>query len=379
MDDDEDPVVIIDNGSGMGKAGLSTDQGPTAVFPEVVGKPKAKYRHECGDRTYFVGNEVLDPSNRGKLSLSYPLENGIIENMGQMEAIWEYIYDDLLKVSANEYPVLLTEPPFNPKPNRERITEIMFETFQVPDLNISIQGVLALLGQGHMTGLVVDSGDGVTHTVPVYDGYAITHAAQRLNLAGRELNVQLAKRLAIRDICLTTSQDQEQVRAMKEKCCYVSLDPANERAEPVTYKFPDGRTVELRDERHLVPEALFNPELVGDESEGLSKLAWKSISQCEIDIRKTLMRNVVLSGGTTMFPFFEKRLQNELKNLCAASAASSVNVVASANRNFAVWQGAKVSASVRYYNMAQWRSAEEYDEYGPAFIHEKLAFRTTAG
>jgi actin-related protein len=293
-----------------------------------------------------------------------------------MEAIWEYIFDDLLQVNSHDYPVLLTEPPFNPKPNRERIVEIMFETFQVPDLNISVQGVLALLGQGRTTGLVVDSGDGVTHTVPVYEAFAMPHAAQRLNIAGRELNNVLAKRLAQRDICMTTTDDQQHVRAMKEKHCYVSLEPSAESADPVTYRFPDGRAVELKDERWLTPEALFNPELIGWEGEGVSKIAWKSISQCDIDLRKSLMGAIVLSGGTTCFPNFPQRLLQDVKLLCPASAASSIKVVASPERHFAVWHGAQVSASVRYMNMAQWMSSDEYDEYGPGYIHEKLAFKS---
>merc|ERR1719281_1410725 len=137
---------------------------------------------------------------------------------------------DRLKVNPADHPVLLTEKPYNPKVSRERMVEIMFETFGVPSLNISIQGVLALLGQGRTTGLVLDSGDGVTHTIPIFDGFGMPHCINRLDLAGRDLTVLLAKLLAQESYCLTTTSDMDQVRCMKEKLCYVSVDPSTEFA-----------------------------------------------------------------------------------------------------------------------------------------------------
>merc|ERR1719478_2107237 len=135
-----------------------------------------------------------------------------------------------LEVSPADHPVLLTEPPYNPKPNREKMVEIMFETFSVPMLNISIQGVLALLGQGRTTGLVLDSGEGVTTTIPIFDGFGLIHHINRLDLAGRELNTLLAKLLATEGHCLTTTVDQHHVRVMKETHCYCAVDPSKEWA-----------------------------------------------------------------------------------------------------------------------------------------------------
>jgi actin beta/gamma 1 len=139
-EEDEDVVVIIDNGSGTCKAGLSTQEVPKVVFPEYIAKPREAYKKDL-EKEYYFGHEV--DAVRGKVSVQYPLENGIIENFEQMELIWEYTFDTLLGVNTQNHPVLLTEPPYNPKPNRERMVEIMFETFGVPSLNISIQGVLA--------------------------------------------------------------------------------------------------------------------------------------------------------------------------------------------------------------------------------------------
>jgi len=369
---DEDVVVIIDNGSGVCKAGLSCDEAPKTVFPEVVGRPRKVWKSSL-DRDIYYGDEINEIRN--KLAVMYPLENGIIENFEHMELLWEYTFFDQLKVNPSKHPILLTEPPYNPKPNREKMVEIMFEAFGVPSLNISIQGVLALLGQGRTTGLVLDSGEGVTHTIPIFDGYGLPHCINRLDLAGRELNTLLAKLLAQEGLCLTTTVEQHHVRMMKEKHCYCALDPASEFAETVTYELPGGRRVPLTDERWKCPEALFNPSLVGLESMGVAGLVWESISRCDIDVRKTLLSNVVLSGGSTMFPGFTERLTKELRGFAPTASQANIRVVQSKEQKFAVWSGAQVFASLRSMQEEQWMTIEDYDEYGVSFIHDKIAVR----
>lgn len=371
---DEDVVIIIDNGSGVCKAGLSSDDAPSAVFPEIVGRPRKSWKSP--DKEIYFGDEVA--SCRDKLSIRYPLENGIIENFEDMELLWEYTFYDKLQANPARHPVLLTEPPYNPKPNRERMVEMMFETFGVPSLHISIQGVLALLGQGRTTGLVLDSGEGVTHTIPIFDGYGMNYCIKRLDLAGRDLNVLLGKLLAQEDICLTTTTEQHHVRLMKEQHCYVAMDPASEfvdDADAVTYTMPDGRKIELREERWKCPEALFNPSMVGIESVGVAGLVWESIQKCEIDNRKPLLSNVVLSGGSTMFPNFGERLAHELRSSAPATARQDIRVVQQRGQRYAVWSGAQVFASLRNMQEVQWMTIEDYDEYGASFIHDKIAVR----
>merc|ERR1719382_1084286 len=185
------------------------DETPSTVFPEVIGKPRKAWEASLEKEMYY-GDEVN--AVRNKLAVSYPLENGIIENFEYMELLWDHTFFDQLKVSPAKHPVLLTEPPYNPKPNREKMVEIMFEVWGVPALNISIQGVLALLGTGRTTGLVLDSGEGVTHTIPIFDGYGLPHCINRLDLAGRELNTLLAKLLAQEGTTLTTTSQQHHVR-----------------------------------------------------------------------------------------------------------------------------------------------------------------------
>jgi actin-related protein len=371
-EEDEDVVVIIDNGSGTCKAGLSTQEVPKVVFPEYIAKPREAYKSEL-EKEYYFGHEV--DAVRGKVSIQYPLENGIIENFEQMELIWEYTFDTLLGVNTQNHPVLLTEPPYNPKPNRERMVEIMFETFGVPSLNISIQGVLALLGQGRTTGLVLDSGEGVTHTIPIFDGFGLPMGINRLDLAGRELNTLLAKLLAQEGMCLTTTDDQHHVREMKERHCYCALDPNKEVGEDVVYQLPDGREVNLADERWKCPEALFNPQMVGLESLGVGGLVYQSIERCEIDVRKTLLSNVILSGGSTMFPGFAERLTKELKYSAPTASQANIRVVQSKDQKHAVYAGAQVFSTLRSMQEDQWMNIEDYDEYGANFIHDKIAVR----
>jgi len=376
MSDVDVQALVIDNGSGMCKAGFAGDDAPRVCFPSITGRPKyVQAMIGMDNKDLFIGSEAQ--AKKGVLHMKYPIEHGIVTNWDDMEQIWNHTFYNELRVAPEEHPVLLTEAPLNPKANREKMISIMFDSFNVPAAYVNIQAVLSLYASGRTTGLVLDAGDGVSHTVPIFEGYSIPHAIQRMDLAGRDLTGYLMRILSERGISMSNSAEFEIVRDMKEKCCYVALDYEKEikTAEESssidqTYTLPDGNVVVIGNERFRTPEVLFKPELIGKEPGGIDDKIIKTIGMCDIDLRNELSKNIVLSGGTTMYTGIAERLTKEIT--AALPEKSKVKCIAPPERKYSVWIGGSILASLSSFQ-TMWITREEYEESGPGIVHRKCA------
>ncbi|XP_021541560.1 actin-related protein T1-like [Neomonachus schauinslandi] len=366
------PAVIFDNGSGLCKAGLSGEIGPRHVISSVVGHPKFNMPlSEATKKKYLVGEKALYKYDA--LHLHYPIERGLVTGWDDMEKLWKYLFEWELGVKPCQRPVLMIEPSLNPRETREKMAEVMFETFNVPAFYLSNHAVVALYASASVTGLVVDSGDGVTCTVPIFEGYSLPHAVTKLYVAGRDITEHLTRLLLASGSNFPCILNKALVGDIKEKLCYVALEPEKElrkRPEEVLreYRLPDGNVVYIGDQLHQVPEILFAPDKLGIHNPGLSKMVSSSIMKCDTDIQNNLFAEIVLSGGTTLFPGLEERLMKELEQL--ASRGTPIKITASPDRCFSAWIGASIVTSLSSFKQ-MWITSADFMEFGTYVVQRR--------
>lgn len=365
-------AVILDTGSCTCKAGFAGKQEPSASFPSAITyAPDWPSSGELPPRPR-VGEESLD----AVMKTCRVVQRGVVRNWTDLERLWEHAFAKL-KVDPKERPVLVTEAPMLPTSNRDAMAQLLFETFDTQAVSFNVTGVLSLYATGSRTGIVVESGDGVSHTVPVYDGYIVKHAIRKVDMGGSDLTDFMC-RLLTNDRGypgLSTASG----RSAKEQLCYVAADfnqelfAAAEQPDTVerSLTLPDGLQIAAGAERFRCAEALFRPKMLGMEASGLHDMAAASVKNCELDTRRGLVSRVILAGGTMCLPGIRERMQSELAALLPPSTPARVELPE--NPMHLAFLGASVMASLEDFK-ENWTSREEYEEYGLAAMHKKCPF-----
>jgi len=354
----------------------------------MIGRPLMRYEEEFKNvelKDVMVGDECA--LHRSMLETSYPVDNGIVNDWKGMVHLWDYTFKERLKIDPKEHKILLTEPPMNPKDNQKKILQCMFETYDFEAAKVSIQAQLVLYAQGLLTGVVVDSGDGVTHIVPVWEGVCPPALIKRLNVAGRHITRYLIKLLQLRGYSFNRSADFETVRQIKERFCYVGYDLDVEKRlalETTTlmasYTLPDGRVIRLGSERYAASEVLFQPTLIDVESKGVHDMLFSMIQEADIDLRPSFYKHIVLSGGSTMYPGLPSRLEKEIRALYlrnvlkgdrARMAKFRLRIEDPPRRKHMVFLGGSVLADIMKDRPEFWISRQEWAEHGPNIIGKK--------
>ncbi|KAG6405692.1 hypothetical protein SASPL_133284 [Salvia splendens] len=391
------PAVVIDNGTGYTKMGFAGNVEPCFIVPTVVAlnnsflnqpRPNSTKnsnwigQHNAGvmaDLDFYIGEEALSRSKSSSTyNLSYPIKQGKVDNWDSMERFWQHCIFNYLRCDPEDHYFCLTESALTAPESREYTGEIMFETFNVPGLYIAVQPVLALAAgyttsKCEMTGVVVDVGDGATHVVPVADGYVIGSSIKSIPIAGKDVTWFIQQLMRERGEHVPPEDSFDVARRVKEMYCYTCSDIVKEfnkhDGEPAKYikqwrgtkpKTGAPYSCDIGYERFLGPEVFFNPEIyTSDFTTPLPDVIDKCIQSAPIDTRRALYKNIVLSGGSTMFKDFNRRLQRDIKKIVDARVLTSdarlvgeiksqpveVNVVSHPIQRYAVWFGGSVLAS----------------------------------
>jgi actin-related protein 2 len=386
--EESNAVIVLDNGSGYLKAGYSNQTSPELCIPALVGREILRYGEkidlnkiketkkksaqkklikqmikERHLKEIMIGDEII--GFRSLLDLSHPVTEGIITDEEDLFKLWDYTLTQKMGIEdPSERRIIVTEAPLNPLSNKIKIFEILFEKIGVGAINIEPQAKCSLFAEGIDTGIVLDSGDGVTHCIPVSDGAILKHSIERMDIAGRHVTEYLVRLLQKKGYAFNSSADFDFVRELKEKYCFVSNDIESDRKlerETSYYNsyhlLPDETRIRISDEKFEAPEILFNPSLIGKEYDGIPYMMMKSINSCPIDSRKGLYSGIVLSGANTLFPGFASRIENEIKKIYKETALKlakekkikiNINVIDSPKRKYSVFIGASIIAN--HYN-----------------------------
>ena len=365
------PNIIIDLGTGYCKSGFSTDEIPSSIISCLVGKPKyASGRVGFDKKKFFVGKEASAIS--GVLNINNPVSEGVINNWDDIEKLLGYIFSSELKIDPNEYNILLTETPMNPKENKEKLAQIMFENFNVQRCYIALESLLSLFSAGKDIGISVDIGDGISSFVPIYYGCSLPYAIIRSNVAGRLLTKYLNELLEKKGYNFSTMAEKEIIKDIKEKGCYISNDNYENELKNIDnflYELPDGNKIELKEERIKCPEVLFNPSIINNNDKNVSQNCYEAVEKCDNDIKKDIYKCIDLTGGSSMFPGLEERFYKEIKDLVDIDMKNEIKIENLNGRKYGVWTGGAILTMSGFE--LKWITKAEYEESGDLIVHKK--------
>ena len=286
----ENNVVVIDPGSLVLKAGYGGEDTPSVTINNAIGFSK-----EQEEKDNFLCGEELQ-AKKEALSIKYPVVDGIVTNIDDFEKILQYVFDNELKITPEENNILLSESIVNPKPIREKMGQILFETFNSLSVYIAAQPLLALYSAGCTTGVVVDIGDGICHTTPFNEGYVVHSGVYNTSLSGKKLTEYLSELLAQKG---NYNINIEKIREIKEELCFTSFDYEEQTRKmglksndiDRNYVLPDGQVINLGVERFKCAELLFKPQLFGIESIGIHETIYNSLASCDPETRSEVAQH----------------------------------------------------------------------------------------
>lgn len=359
-------TIVIDNGTGIIKGGLSGDEAPRSIFPNLVGKPKNEAIVVGGDnRECYIGNSVNE--KKGVLSVSCPIEHGIITDWQDMIKVWHYAFFSELLVECAEQPILITKTPNSPEEADFKITEIMFEYFNAPAIFFTPTNVLSLFATGRKSGLVIDSGHDVTNVLPVFEGYPIQENIETELYGGKAITDSL--RLIYEDRDPLVKGNFDQIQYLKEKFSSVPEKGSNGfkgTASNEIFALPDGQKVKLGEELQRIPDQMFNPVEDGFCTRSVQEMVCSSINKCDEVLHNELYQNILITGGNSLTTGYTNRLQSELSK--STNNQSSVDV--RKERLYLTWIGASLLSSLStFHELCIHR--DDYNRYGADVVKRK--------
>ncbi|OHS96974.1 actin [Tritrichomonas foetus] len=385
----ENATLVIDMGTSTTRAGIGGDSEPMTTLSTVLGRPRASSSYSDEEINFFIGSNVY--KNTSTYSIHYPMSGRSIKDFDDFATFLHTLVTGHLNTSPGGHPLLLTVSPTETQENREALLQIIFETFKFPAFYPASPNTLALYASGTTTGIVVDSGESGTYIMPIFESYSIPYYSERLDVGGRHVTDILRKALIQRGYSLRPGTERDVLSELKSQICYIAEDPTRVQDVPVkAFVTSDGLEIRLTSQAFLAPEVLFKPSMAGCSQKGTALLLADVLSRVDEDIRPALAQNIVLAGGSTLFPGYPERIERALEDTAASlnlnrslnyssfsnysgggNYRSGVRVVADSGRAGSIWVGGSIFASLSTFSQL-YISRDEYEEEGTGILQLKM-------